>query len=325
MADDRPDFTWDEFSSGKGPGGEPPPSDADRFKPCFRHKERTTGINCQRCDRPICGECMRPASVGFQCPVCIADQHMHSRPVTNKFGKRVDDGGGGWRSGGGSGAGGRSIAGIRLSGGPSSLTVVLMVLVGVVGVVDLVTGGMRSLGLGSRLLGFAAPEIAAGQVWRLFTGIVVSAGFLNVLISLLFLWLVGRSIEAELGRGRMLAVLLLAGLGSSAALMLLQPVAFWPMAFSGILGMLSAVAVMKHRMGEDIKGDLILFAIILVFSLLAGHPAGVISHLGAILGGGGAGAVLAYAPRAGRGRWQTMGLAGLAVLLLLLVVVGVLV
>lgn len=317
MSNDRPDFTWEEFSDGRGSAGGPPPSDADRFQPCFRHKDRTTGITCQHCDRPICGECMRPASVGFQCPVCVAEQQMTARPVTNRFGKRLDSGTGRQRRG--SRAGGR-LLGVRLSGGPSSVTVVLMVLVGAVGVINLVTGG-----LGSQILGFSAPAIAEGQVWRLVTGLLVSAGLLNVLISLLFLWLVGRSIESELGRGRMLAVLLLAGLGSSAALMLFQPVPLWPMTFSGILGMLSAVAVMKHRVREDIRGDLILFAIILVFSLLAGHPAGWISHLGAIAAGAGAGAALAYAPREGRNRWQAMGLGGLAVCLVALSLVAVLI
>lgn len=307
MSDDRPDFTWEEFSE-KSPGSEPP-RDADRFQPCFRHKDRTTGINCQRCDRPICGECMVPASVGFQCPVCIADQQMNARPVTNRVGKRIGGGGGRPQTG-------RSLAGISLSGGPMSTTVVLMILVGVVGLVDLVTRG-----LGAGLLGFSAPGVASGQVWRLATGILVAGPLLNVAISLLFLWLVGRSVEADLGRGRMLAVLLLAGLGGSTALMLFYPVTLWPLAYAAILGMLAAVAAMKFRFGEDIKGDLILLGLMVAFSVVVGSAAGWVSQLGAIAAGAGAGFVLAYAPRENRTRWQTMGLSGIAVACLALMAV----
>ena len=39
---------------------------------CFRHPGRETYIRCQRCDRPICPDCMTPAAVGFHCPECLA-------------------------------------------------------------------------------------------------------------------------------------------------------------------------------------------------------------------------------------------------------------
>ena len=39
---------------------------------CYRHAGRETWIRCQRCERPICPDCMRDAAVGFQCPSCIA-------------------------------------------------------------------------------------------------------------------------------------------------------------------------------------------------------------------------------------------------------------
>jgi hypothetical protein len=35
---------------------------------CYRHPNREALVRCTRCDRPICPDCMRPASVGFHCP-----------------------------------------------------------------------------------------------------------------------------------------------------------------------------------------------------------------------------------------------------------------
>ena len=37
---------------------------------CYRHPGNAAGVVCQRCDRPICPQCMNQASVGFHCPEC---------------------------------------------------------------------------------------------------------------------------------------------------------------------------------------------------------------------------------------------------------------
>ncbi|MFL6157922.1 MAG: hypothetical protein ACJ72D_17655, partial [Marmoricola sp.] len=40
---------------------------------CYRHPDRETWIRCQRCEKPICPNCMNSAAVGFQCPSCVKE------------------------------------------------------------------------------------------------------------------------------------------------------------------------------------------------------------------------------------------------------------
>ncbi|WP_278257835.1 hypothetical protein [Nocardioides convexus] len=55
---------------------------------CYRHPDRETWIRCQRCDKPICPDCMRDASVGFQCPSCVNEGRKSVRQPTAAYGGR---------------------------------------------------------------------------------------------------------------------------------------------------------------------------------------------------------------------------------------------
>ena len=48
---------------------------------CYRHSDTPTKLRCSRCDRPICGRCATPASVGQHCPECVAEARQTAPKV----------------------------------------------------------------------------------------------------------------------------------------------------------------------------------------------------------------------------------------------------
>ena len=264
---------------------------APGFAACYRHPDRQTGIACQRCGRPICGECMNPASVGFQCPRCVGAGRAGVRELRTRFGARMSRGG-------------------------ATATKGVMVALAVVYVTNLVLRG----GVLSWLIMWN-PPVAAGELWRLLTGGLVSGGLLGLAMNLLVLWLAGRAIESEVGPARFLAIYLAATLGGSTLFYVLGPANGATLgAASAVVGLLAANAIGKRKSGEDVRGDVGLFVILVLYSLVVGFASfGWLTMIGGILVGALAGAVLAYAPRANRTAAQVVGL--LAVVLLCLVAV----
>src|ERR1700739_695018 len=59
---------------------------------CYRHPGRPTYVRCNRCDRYICGDCMRAAAVGHQCVECVQAGARTIRQPRTQFGGRERSG-----------------------------------------------------------------------------------------------------------------------------------------------------------------------------------------------------------------------------------------
>ncbi len=259
---------------------------APGFVGCYRHPDRMTGITCQRCHKPICGECMNTASVGFQCPKCAGVGRSQTRQP-------------------------RTLFGMSLSGRDGRATYVLMGILAGVWVLDLITRGLLT-----QLLATINFAVLQGEFWRLLTGAFVSGGLFGTLMNLLVLWIAGRAMENALGGWRLILLYLCAGLGGMTLFFVIAPLDSGTIgASAAVVGLLAANAVGKLKSGEDIRGDIGLLLLLVGFAVLAGFATfGWVSMIGGIAVGGLSGAILAYAPRDNRFVIQLVGLLGVALL-----------
>jgi membrane associated rhomboid family serine protease len=234
---------------------------------------------------------MNPASVGFQCPSCVTSGRASVRAPRTAFGAVLKPGGG-------------------------TATKVVMGALGVEWVLNLVSGGLLN-----QLLMMSTEAIYAGQFWRLFTASLTSGSILGVLINVLVLWVAGRAIESELGAWRFVALYLAAGLGGTTLLFVFGPYGSAGFgAAAAVIGLLAANAIFKQKMHEDVRADIGLFILLILYSVLVGFRSfGWLMLIGGILVGALVGVVLAYAPRRNRSTVQVVGLLGVLTLCLVAV------
>ena len=282
----------------------PPPAGAVA---CKRHPGTQTMLRCTRCGDPICPDCMRPAAVGYQCPSCAKG----SRQEVIQPGRTI-----------GTAARGASV------------TAFLLIAIGVVYAISVAQGGAASLIDGPPIdvlvkMGANVPAlIAAGEYWRLLTSMFLHASLLHLAFNGYALYVIGTVIEAELGRWRYLAIYLVAGLFSSAAVYMFSNVFVPTVGASGAIFALFGVFVAynyrrRHNpfYAARMRSMAILIAINLVFTFgvasisRAGHIGGLVA--GVIIGL----AFDGFGERVSRAHAFTASIVGLAVLTVVMVVV----
>jgi len=299
-------------------------TDAPGVPVCYRHPGRESHIRCQRCERPICPECMTPAAVGFQCPECLAQGRRSQRSPRTAYGGLIP-----------SNAMGTSIAliainvavwlAINATGGQSSRLLGWLAL-SPRGRCDAADGGGYFPGAGHRLCDLAAnarwvPGVSDGAVWQLLTSTFTQVTVAHIFFNVLNLFILGPQLERVLGRARFLALYVLSGLAGSAMVYAIGPADGSTIGASGaVFGLMGAFLVLAIRSRLDVPGMLVWLAISFAYSF-AMPGISWQAHLGGFLGGSATAAVLLLAPRARRTAVQAGGLATVLAIVVVTVVV----
>ena len=269
---------------------------AEHVPVCPRHPDRVSYVRCQRCERPVCPECQRPAAVGVQCIDCVRQQARGRRPARTVFG------------------------GLASSGRP----VVTLTIMGIcIGLFVLQWGTQDGV---TRALDFY-PPLAIAEPYRFITSAFLhSTSFLlHIVFNLYALWMVGPYLEGLLGHAQYAVLYLLSAVGGSVGFYLLvnasDPQAWQTSAVGAsgaVFGLFGALFVVNRRLNRDVGG---IVAVLVVNAVLGFIASGIAwqAHLGGLVTGAVAAAILAYLPRGRTGaRWAGM----VAVAVLLVVVVG---
>ena len=293
----------------------PPPPGSESLggvPECYRHPGRETYIRCQRCDQPICPECMRDAAVGFHCVECVKKGSKETRSARTAYG------------------------GLR----PTDASATSIVLIGLnvaVWIAVLATGAsdsrvfdwlaLRPKGLclvGAQAYdptslscpagGLLLPGVSDGAYWQVVTSMFTHVAVWHIAFNMMALWALGPQLEQAVGRARFLALYFISGLAGSAFVLAAGPTYGGTHGASGaIFGLMGALLVIAHKVGGDYRGVLTWIGINFLITLVFINNISWQGHLGGFLGGVACAGVIVYAPRGPRRtRFQVAGLAGIA-------------
>ncbi|WP_295699166.1 rhomboid family intramembrane serine protease [Lapillicoccus sp.] len=282
------------------------PPTTQQVPTCPRHPDRESYVRCQRCNRPTCPDCQRPAAVGIQCVDCVKEQSRGDRSTVTTFGGRASN--------------------------PGVATKVLIGICVVVFVGQLVRPSLTTD------LEFA-PVVGWSEPWRVLTAAFLHSpgNFLHIAFNMLCLWQIGPYLEQLLGRARFVALYLISAIGGSAGVVLLAaaPPAFLTNAqvdayqswFTGVVGasgavfgLFGALLVLNRHLGRSTAG----IGVTIVLNGVLGFVIPGIAwqaHLGGFLTGVACAGAVALLNTPQRRRYVWPALAGVLVVVVGLMVV----
>ena len=126
---------------------------------CPRHPDRVSYVRCQRCGRPVCPECQRPAAVGVQCVDCVKQQAKTVRTTRTVFGGNVTD--------------------------------TPVVSYAIIAICVLVFVLQTARPVGDRADRCSTPVPRGTEPWRFLTAAFAHGGITHILFNMLALWMVG--------------------------------------------------------------------------------------------------------------------------------------
>jgi membrane associated rhomboid family serine protease len=276
---------------------------------CYRHPNRETWIRCQRCDRPICPDCMNSAAVGFQCPSCIREGARTVRSPRAPYG-----------------------------GTPSAnpaITSLGLIALNIAVWLSIVSDHGGSSGLVDRLsitpqahlvqLAGGQPQlvdgVSMGAWWQVVTSAFAHVSPIHIGMNMLALYFLGPALEGVLGRARFLAVYGVSTITASAGVMLFSDAHTPTLGASGaIFGLLGSLIVIAVKVRGDVRTIVMWLGLNLFITFTVPNISWQ-GHIGGLVGGALVTAAIVYAPRARRAVLQWTAVAAVLAFALVLIVV----
>ncbi len=262
---------------------------------CYRHPNRETFVKCQRCGRPICGQCQTIAPVGVHCPECVREgRQASSRPITTRVARAVAPG--------------------------SSRPIVTWTLIAInviVFIAELLTGN-PIMGNGSGAVADAlyfSPGDILYEPWTIITSAFVHANLIHIGLNMYSLFVLGAPLERYLGRIRYLVLYFIGAIGSSVGVELLSQDGALG-ASGAIFALLGFLVIFAPRVGFNRTWLVILGVINLGYGFVDPTIAWQ-GHLGGLVVGLLIGALLYFTRAIRRHALQVAGLIVLPIVLLI--------
>jgi membrane associated rhomboid family serine protease len=235
---------------------------------CVRHPGRATAVRCSRCDRPACSDCLREASVGYQCVDCVGGARPTRSPT------RPTD---------------------RLLAVPTLIALnVVIFLITVLEAASLAHNADAPL---FQEWALQPSAVAQGAWWQLLTSGFLHIGPIHLAFNMIALWVIGRDLEQVLGTLRFLVIYLVSLLGGSLVVLAFEnPASHTAGASGAVFGLMGGLAVVLMKMRLSPRPALTIILLNVVISLVVPNIS-ILGHLGGLAFGAAVTAAMLYLPR----------------------------